>query len=155
MIWEKLRPSMVLTNLDVSSSDDVMDAVGTAVVKAGYAKESYVQALKDREKDYPTGLDVDGIGVAIPHTAVEHVNQSGVAIATLRQPVTFTQMGTDDETVGVQIVFMLAVTDPNDHLDELQRILLILQDTEVLKKLMNAEHEQQIIDLIREKENAL
>lgn len=63
MIWEKLNPAMILTNLEVHSSDKVMEKVGGAVIQAGYAKESYVQALKDREKDYPTGLDVDGIGV--------------------------------------------------------------------------------------------
>lgn len=155
MIWEKLTPAMILPGLEVSTSDEVMETVGGAVVRAGYAKLSYLQALKDREKDYPTGLDVDGFGVAIPHTAVDHVLKSGVAIATLKQPVTFVQMGTDDETVEVRVIFMLAVTDPNDHIDELQQILAILQDTAVLQKLMNVENAEQIIALIREKENAL
>lgn len=155
MIWEKLDPAMILTNLEARSSDEVMEKVGGAVIRAGYAKESYVQALKVREKDYPTGLDVDGIGVAIPHTSVDHVLKSGVAIATLKQPVTFVQMGTDDETAEIRVVFMLAVVDPNDHIDELQQILAILQDTTVLEKLMNAENAQQIIDLVKEKENTL
>lgn len=155
MIWEKLDPAMILTNLEARSSDEVMEKVGGAVIRAGYAKESYVQALKVREKDYPTGLDVDGIGVAIPHTSVDHVLKSGVAIATLKQPVTFVQMGTDDETAEIKVVFMLAVVDPNDHIDELQQILAILQDTTVLEKLMNAENAQQIIDLVKEKENTL
>lgn len=155
MIWEKMNPAMILTDLEAASADEVLEKVGDAVIRAGYAKESYVQALKDREKDYPTGLDVDGIGVAIPHTSVEHVLKSGVAIATLKEPVTFVQMGTDDETTEVEVVFMLAVTDPSGHIDELQQILAILQDTAVLQKLMNAENAQQIIELIREKENSL
>lgn len=155
MIWEKMNPAMILTDLEAASADEVLEKVGDAVIRAGYAKESYVQALKDREKDYPTGLDVDGIGVAIPHTSVEHVLKSGVAIATLKEPVTFVQMGTDDETAEVEVVFMLAVTDPSGHIDELQQILAILQDTAVLQKLMNAENAQQIIELIREKENSL
>lgn len=155
MIWEKMIPAMVLTDLEAASADEVLEKVGDAVIRAGYAKESYVQALKDREKDYPTGLDVDGIGVAIPHTSVEHVLKSGVAIATLKEPVTFVQMVTDDETTGVEVVFMLAVTDPSGHIDELQQILAILQDTAVLQKLMNAENAQQLIELIREKEDSL
>ena len=43
-----------------------MKNLGSVVIKEGYAKESYVDALIAREEEYPTGLDVDGMGVAIP-----------------------------------------------------------------------------------------
>jgi PTS system galactitol-specific IIA component len=62
-------------------------------------------------------------------------------------------MGTDDEYVNVQLVFMLAV-DQKGHLELLQAILGILQDQEVLEKLINAEDAETIIEIIKEKENA-
>lgn len=155
MIWEELNPSLILTNVNAKDSADVMQQVGGAVIKEGYAKESYIEALINREKEFPTGLDVDGFGVAIPHTDVSHVLKEGITIARLEKPVTFVQMGTDDETVEVRLVFMLSVVDPNAHIDQLQRILEIIQDTAVLDKLLSVTNKEQIIEIIKEKEKTL
>ena len=64
-------------------------------------------------------------------------------------------MGTDDEPVEVQLVFMLAVVDPKAHLDKLQRILAIIQDSEVLTKLLKVKDTDEIINIIKEKEKTL
>ena len=90
--------------------------------------------------------------IAIPHTDVSHVNKKGIAIATLKQPVEFVEMGTDDEYVNAQVIFMLAV-DEKGHLELLQAILAVLQDQEVLKKLIKAKDAKEIIEIIKEKEN--
>ena len=155
MIWEELNQALIVTGMEASDYKDVMKNLGSVVIKEGYAKESYVGALITREEEYPTGLDVDGMGVAIPHTSVEHVKKAGIAIAALKQPVTFTQMGTDDETVEVSLVFMLAVVDPNAHIDKLQRIVEMIQDKEMLGKLMKADAPEEMIRMIREKEETL
>lgn len=155
MIWEALDRSLIVTGLEAEEEKEVLRKLGSVVVREGYAKESYVDALIAREEEFPTGLDVDGIGVAIPHTSVEHVNKVGIAIAALNRPVTFVQMGTDDETTEVRLVFMLAVVDPNAHIDQLQRIVEIIQDKTVLAKLMKAETADEIIQIIREKEEML
>ena len=155
MIWEELKDTLIITGLDAQSDQDVMVKVGGALVQEGYAKETYVDALYKREQEFPTGLDVDGVGVAIPHTDVSHVKKAGIAIAVLNNPVTFVQMGTDDETVEVRLVFMLAVINPDKHIDRLQRIMAIIQDTRVLKKLIEANRADQIIEIIKEKEQSL
>lgn len=155
MIWEELNESLIFTGLKAKSSDDVMETVGGAFIREEYCKESYVEALKNREAEFPTGLDIDGIGVAIPHTDVSHVNKSGIAISVLETPVTFVQMGTDDETTEVKLVFMLAVKDPGAHMEHLQRIITIIQDKEVLGKLLEVTNKQEIIEVIKEKENLL
>lgn len=155
MIWEQLKESLMIMDMKACSYEDVFRQLGGALVREGYAKDSYIDALCAREKEYPTGLDIDGNGVAIPHTDVSHVSRAGTAIAVLKEPVTFVQMGTDDEEVSVSLVFMLCVTDPNAHLDELQKILAVIQDTDVLKRLIKAGDKQEIIEIIKEKENLL
>lgn len=156
MIWEKLNQALIFTGLKADTYEDVMRQAGNAFIREGYGKESYVQALIEREREFPTGLNVDGYGVAIPHTAVEHVNKSGIGIAILKNPVTFREMGADEEdTVEVRIVFMLAVVEPNQHIEELQQILAVLQDKAVLGVLLQAESKEEIIRIIREKENSL
>ncbi len=155
MIWEELDRSLILTELEAETFEDVFKKLGGVVIKEGYAKDSYVDALINREKEYPTGLDASGVGIAIPHTDVAHVNKSGTAIAKLTKPVTFIQMGTDDEEVEVQLVFMLAVKDPKTHLSKLQAIITMIQDPEFLKRLIEAEDVDSIIEIIKEKEGTL
>lgn len=155
MIWEQLNPRLIFPGLAAQSTEDVFKSVGGALIQEGYAKASYVQALIDREAEFPTGLDVDGIGVAIPHTPVDHVNKSATAIAVLNDPITFVEMGTDDDKVQVRLVFMLCVVDPNQHIDELQRILSIIQDTKVLQALLGAQTPEQIVTIVKEKELTL
>lgn len=155
MIWEELKDSLIFTKLMANTYEDVMEQVGGAFIQEGFCKETYVEALKKREAEFPTGLDIDGIGVAIPHTDVSHVNQQGTAIAVLEKPVTFALMGTDDQTTNVRLVFMLAVKDPNAHIDKLQGILAIIQDKAVLKKLLEVNTKEEIIKIVKEKENIL
>ena len=155
MIWEELDKSVIVPDLEAETWEDVMKSLGQKLINEGYTKESYIDALITREKDFPTGLDIDGLGVAIPHTDVSHVNKAGIAIGVLKKPVTFIQMGSDDEEIGVKLVFMLAVTDPNAHIDELQRIIEIIQDKDVLEKLFTVTDKDTIIEVIKEKENSL
>lgn len=155
MIWEELDKSVIVPDLEAETWEDVMKSLGQKLIDEGYTKESYIDALLTREKDFPTGLDIEGLGVAIPHTDVSHVNKAGIAIGVLKKPVTFIQMGSDDEEIGVKLVFMLAVTDPNAHIDELQRIIEIIQDKDVLEKLFTVTDKDTIIEVIKEKENSL
>lgn len=156
MICEELDPELILLDVEATTYEDVMKTVGSALIQEGYTKESYIDALIEREKNYPTGLNVSGFGVAIPHADAKHVNKAGIAVATLKNPVTFDEMGgMDGDKIDVKLVFMLAVVDPNHHIDELGRIIEIIQDQEVLARLMNAADKQTIIDIITEKEDAL
>lgn len=151
MVWEKLKAELIIPGLQADSSDDIFEALGGELVKQGYCKETYVQALKNREAEFPTGINTGEKGVAIPHTDVSHVNKKGIAIATIKNPVSFMEMGTDDEYVNVQVVFMLAV-DEKGHLELLQAILGILQDQEVLNQLIEAKAAEEIIEIIKNKE---
>ena len=57
MVWEKLKEELIIPGLEAKSSDDIFEALGGKLVKQGYCKESYVQALKDREAEFPTGIN--------------------------------------------------------------------------------------------------
>ena len=119
MIWEGLHKDLVVTDLDAVSAEEVFQKLGGKLVETGYCKESYIEALITREKSFPTGINMGEVGIAMPHTDREHVNKSGVAIARLKKPVKFLQMGTLDVEVQARIIFMLAVEDPDAHLETL------------------------------------
>jgi len=155
MIWEKLDPSLLFIGLKAREYTDIFRTVGGALIEHGYAINTYIDALTAREQTFPTGLDIQGTGIAIPHTDARYVNREGIAIATLDQPVTFFQMGTDCDPVPVRLVFMLAVTDPKKQIDWLLKILDIIHDPCVLNRLLLARNHRDIIEILKTKEAAL
>lgn len=157
MIWENLKGTLVKTDIKAESEQEVFEQLGGVLVQEGYCKESYVEALKEREKVFPTGVMAGDIGVAIPHTDPCYVEKTGIAIAVLKEPVSFFHMGTNPKEnvkVPVKFVMMLAIAG-KQHLEVLQKAILLIQDAEVLRKLVEAENPEEIIQIIQNKEESL
>ena len=152
MVAEELREDLIVIDLDAKSSADVFKVLGQKMTDLGFTKDSYVDALIEREKEFPTGLDIGDFGIAIPHTAAEHVNEAITAIATLKNPVDWIQLGTEDDHVDVNVVFLLAVKDPNAHLEYLQTIVGIFQKKEVMQAILKEKDPKKIIELIGQAE---
>lgn len=153
MIWENLESSRIYLNLEAKNTDEIFEKMGSPLVEQGYAKEDYVQALKEREAEFSTGIATP-IGVAIPHTSADHVNKTTFSIGVLKEPVSFVEMGTDDDKVNVEVVIMLTIAEAHGHIEMLQRVISIIQDQELVKRIKEAKDEQSIIELIKEKEEA-
>lgn len=150
MFWENIFEQLIFVNLEAESSNEIFEVIGGELINQGKCEKSYVEALKEREKVFPTGVLVQDMGVAIPHTDPEHVRNSAVAIATLKKPVTFYHMGTnpsEEVKVSVSFVIMLAIAGKN-HLEMLQKAIQLIQDQEVLHKLVKAENKKDIIQII-------
>lgn len=144
----KFDEALAFRDLEVSSTDELFDVVGGALRDAEYAKDSYPQALKERESQYPTGLNVSG-GVAIPHTDASHVLKNTIAVATLAKPVTFNEMGgAEDDTVEVSTVFMLALTDGKAHLKVLSKLIRQIQKEAFVKAIQDADSSGEIMDIL-------
>ncbi|MEF9919721.1 MAG: PTS sugar transporter subunit IIA [Erysipelotrichaceae bacterium] len=151
MIWENLNEQLIFPKLDVKSKEEVFEIVGQRFIDLGLCKSDYVLALKERENSFSTGLQIEHIGVAIPHTDPEHVIKEAISIATMKQPVTFYHMGTEDVEVQAQVIMMLAIPGKH-HMEVLQSVILFIQDVDVIEKLLKATDSKAIIEIIKEKE---
>ncbi|MFD1449067.1 PTS sugar transporter subunit IIA [Oceanobacillus profundus] len=141
---------LILNNkLSTRDYTEVIKTLGRQMVDAGYAKETYIQAVLDREKTLPTGLKAGITNVAIPHTDITHVNKSAVAIATLNEPVKFHLMEDPSKEVDVDIVFLLAVSQPEEQTELLRNLMAIFQDKELLLKIKNAENKDSLHEILK------
>ena len=52
MIWEDLNENLIVPDLEAKSSDEVFEKLGGLFIVEGYCKDTYIDALKDREKDF-------------------------------------------------------------------------------------------------------
>ena len=61
--------------LDIEASDykEVLQIMGGILLEKGYVKDYYTDALLEREELSPTGLPVEPVSIAIPHTDPCHV----------------------------------------------------------------------------------
>ena len=152
MIWEDMKESLIFRALQVSDNKEALEIMGNVMLQEGYVLEDFPVAVWEREKDFPTGLDVDGIGVAIPHTEAHHVKKEGVALAILKEPVEFDAMGEENCQIPVKIIIMFTVAGKEKHLDRLMQIVRLLQDKKFLTGILAAEDKKQIIETVRQRE---
>lgn len=137
-------------SLSGKNDEEVLRQMASALQEEGYVKDTFSDAIIRRELEFPTGLPMGDVNVAIPHTDPEHVNKAGFCLGILDEPVTFNVMGALDEKVDVSIIFMLAIKRKEDQLENLQKLISICQDQEMLKVLLSKD-----IDKINEVMTAL
>lgn len=129
--------STVLFDLEAKSNEEAIQKLGEELYDKGYVKASFVEETIKREKRFPTGLNVlGGVNVAIPHSDVEHVQEGTIGFAKLREPVLFNDMAESGQKIPVQLVFMLAVKEPEKQVLTLQRLMELFQEDEFLKELL-------------------
>lgn len=128
-------------SLSGESDNKILGQMADEMYKEGYVTELYHDAVIKREEDYPTGLPTGIINVAIPHTEAEYVKEAAICLGILDKAVTFKVMGTEEETVEVSLIFMLAIKHKEDHLGVLQRLVTICQTQDILSKLLTGDVE--------------
>jgi PTS system galactitol-specific IIA component len=88
--------------------------------------------------------------VAIPHTDPEHVNRTQVGFMSLKEPVEFIEMGTDDKKIPVTMMFMLALKEAHQQLDMLMKLMDVFQNDELMEKFRNVDNYEDYYRLIEE-----
>lgn len=114
----------------------------------GYVKSTYIDAVLEREKTLPTGLDIGEMCVAIPHTDSKHVNESNVALAVLKNPVEFRNMIDPSKKVEVMVVFLLAINDPDSQVTLLSKLMSVFQNVELLKQIKGSSSTEEVTKLL-------
>ncbi len=145
-----ISEELVLLNEDLETSEDVLDKMASHLYKLGYVKDSFQQAVKDREIAFATGLPTESYGIAIPHADIEHVNKACICIATLKNPVDFRMMSNHDEIIKTSIVVMLALKEGHQHMELLSKLIMFIQDPKVLEKIYNSTSAVEIADYFKE-----
>lgn len=144
-----LEESLIHLGLQCERREEVLRFLGQSLLEKGYVKPGFVEALLDREREFPTGIPTGHIGVAIPHTDASYVNQTRIAVGVLNQPVLFEEMGSDEGTVPVEIVLVLAISDSNLHLTFLQKLMSLFQKHDTLSQIKKAQTPQKVITLLQ------
>lgn len=141
---EVVYSNLVVCGLRADTWEEVLRHLAGLLRENNFVKDSFVEAVLERERQMPTGIPVNEISVAVPHGDVEHVLAPAVAVATLDRPVPFRVMVNPQEVTDVSLVFMLALDKPDAQIQALQEVALLLQQPWLLQRLVVARSPKEI-----------
>jgi PTS system galactitol-specific IIA component len=138
-----------IVKLNRTTRDEVLKDLSEIAITAGFAKQGYDQAIIERENQYPTGLHIPEVEVAIPHADVEWAIKPSLTIAILDHPVTFGSMDGSGGDVMAKLVFMLTIEEPRDHIDFLRSFSGGIGQPDILKDFVNSADPGPMFEKIR------
>lgn len=142
----EIHQDLIVFGIEAENAEDAISKVGAYLLNGAYVKDSYIQAVTEREREYPTGLQLKTIGIAMPHTVGIHVNIPAVCVARLKAPVEFGHMGDPDTKVQAELMFMMAIKDPDAQLETLQKVMRVFTNDEAIEKLISAGNKEELYE---------
>lgn len=145
MLKEYLQSNLVFKNIECESFKDVLAAVSEKLVELSFVSEEFEEALLIGEKDYPTGLLLNGYTAAIPHGGAEFVKKDFISVVTLKNPIVMNRMDNPEETLTVDTLFILGFGSSDLHLTALRQLMEIIQNKETMEQIKNGKELQTLI----------
>ncbi len=146
-----LREDCLIADLEAATKEEALEKMGRILHQKGLVKESFIEAIQEREKNYPSGLPMEGHKIAIPHTDAEHVVQSVLLFARLRQPLEFSVMGDPAQKIPVRLISMFALKEKKLIGDLLETLITSYQEDATLDALIKARDGAEMYRILREK----
>ncbi|MGL4344307.1 MAG: PTS sugar transporter subunit IIA [Cellulosilyticaceae bacterium] len=139
---------IVKVGVEASNQYEVMKCIAQIAAEAGYVTDEYafLEALLQREKEGTTGF---GYGVAMPHGRCQAVQEAGLVICKLKQPVGWRAI--DDAPV----TFVIGITipeahHPDDYLGMISRLARAMMNQDFLEDIKASEDADSIKQKVME-----
>lgn len=104
--------------------------------------EDLVEALLNREEVMSTGI---GYGLAMPHARLESVKEISFACGISKKGIYFDSI--DDSPVQI-IIMTLADKDRYKYLRFLKKVMVLLKDENIRKKIINSGNAEDVMDIL-------
>jgi ascorbate PTS system EIIA or EIIAB component len=142
-----LEKNLVLLDVEANSPEEAIRTAGKLLVDGDAAEQTYVEAMVESFKQNGPYF-VLAPQIALPHARPEDgVKEASVSFVRLKYPVVFGHQANDP----VQFVFGLGASSSDEHLQILQKLMLLLGNPENVEKLKDVSNYEEINELIRRK----
>lgn len=145
-----ISPELVLMDIEAETDQEAIEILAKHLYEKDIVKESYIEAVKAREKVFSTGLDFEEMGIAIPHTDSIHVKRQAIAVGILKKDVQFCHMGMPEIPVNVEMMFMMAIEKPESQVDFLGKMMDIFQTEGNLRGLKSCTTARELAERFKE-----
>jgi len=128
--------------------DALFSKITDQLLAKGIVEESYREALVQREQHHPTAMQLEAMGVAIPHVDVEHVREERLVVVTCPEGIEFNQAEDPDLTMKVNVIFFLLLKEKDAHLEFLMKLISLFQKTAEMDRLLSTTSVQEVMQIL-------
>ncbi|MFD1610088.1 PTS sugar transporter subunit IIA [Oceanobacillus luteolus] len=143
-----VEADLVFYGQPLANQNELFDFMADELEKKKYVTKDFREAIKLREKEFPTGLSLGDFNVAIAHTDTTYSRAQKLVVVKPEQSIEFKNIQ-DLQPLDVDIVFGLILNDSDKHLEVLQKLSNILQDRNIIKKIKNVKSQDELISLMQ------
>jgi galactitol PTS system EIIA component len=124
--------------------------VNQLLLNKNIVEGSYLQALINREENNPTAMQLETMGVAIPHVDVEHVKQEQLVVVCCPEGIEFKQAEDPEEVMTVNVVFFLLLKEKDAHIDFLMKLIGLFRQTEKMDAILKNNSPEEVKKFLEE-----
>lgn len=128
--------------------NDLFSLIADGLYKEGYVKDSFLEALKLREAQFPTGLISNLYNIAVPHVDSEHINKNALITVILDTPIRFHRMDVNDEEIDVKVVFFLLIKNREHQAQAISNLTKLWQNDYIMESILSVKNKEEYVNLI-------
>ncbi|MFC6165009.1 PTS sugar transporter subunit IIA [Lactiplantibacillus dongliensis] len=147
-VSDYLRDQLIFLHTSFKTTEELFTSVNEVAKENGFVTDEFLPKIIKREATFPTGLQLEHRGVAIPHTDADTIKKEFVAVVVNDAPVKFNRMDDPEQTVDAKLAFVLGLNKPHAQLEMLQALMAIIQDDSLVQQLEEVSTVEQVHNLL-------
>lgn len=143
---ELFSPDLVFFDLEASDRQELFEELADRLIEKDLIEDSWLKAIQERERDYPTGLSFPSIQVAIPHVDPQYIRQPYIAVIKPTTSVVFEAMAGLGDDVPARLIVNLGVMRDGGQVEVLQKLMNIFMSEDYAAEVEAAKDPQAMVD---------
>ncbi|MEG0365729.1 MAG: PTS sugar transporter subunit IIA [Coprobacillus sp.] len=136
----KFNKDISIFHQDCRSKEEVIRMLGSRLIHEGYVDEGFIDSVFKREQLAPTSI---GGNFAIPHSFKGHVLKPGIALMTLKKPITW-----GNEKVQIILMISLDPESQESFKEIFSELADITKDYALIDQLLDANSYKDIVNIL-------
>lgn len=131
------KPELVFFDFEATDRFDFFKKMEASLKEMGYIKDSWYDAIVEREKNFATGLQFETIAVALPHVDPEHLIKPYIAVIKPKKPIVFEGMAGIGGEIPAELIVNLGLTEHAEgQVAVLQALMGVFLEADAVKDIM-------------------
>lgn len=144
-----VKKDLVFIVDSLKDQDELFDFMADHLEELQCVTTEYRNGVKQREKQFPTGLKLEGLNIAIAHTESKYSLKNRILGMKMENPVEFVN-AENGEKLPVNFVLGLIFKSGDKHLSILKKVASLFQNKEVIEKIKKADTEEELFLILSE-----